>query len=85
MDEKLQNSKFLNRFHLILHSRANLSKAERQLHNINDVPFLTKDQNPDVYAYPENEKEFRRTFSNTKGGRFGFKIFIWNRNSVFNS
>ena len=76
MDEELQQQTFLNRFHLILNTRSTLSKAERKIHEKNDVPFLNNDENPDVYAYPENEKEFRRTFSNTKGGRFGFKIFI---------
>jgi hypothetical protein len=66
IDEELQKKIFLNRFHLILHSRPTLSKAERKLHRINDVPFLGEGENPDVYAYPEDKAEFRRTFSNMK-------------------
>ena len=76
IDEELQKPTFLNRFHLILHTRTNLSRAERRIHQVNDVPFLGETDNPDVYAYPEDKAEFRRTFSNMKRGRYGFKIFI---------
>ena len=81
--EDLQKKTFLNRFHLVLHSRANLSKAERRIHNINDVPFLGENDNPDVYAYPEDRAEFRRTFSNMKRGRYTFKIFINKQGPTF--
>ena len=83
IDEELQKKIFLNRFHLILHSRPTLSKAERKLHRINDVPFLAEGENPDVYAYPEDKAEFRRTFSNMKKGRYGFKIFINKQGPIF--
>ena len=84
IDEKvLQKQTFLNRFHLVLHSRSNLSKAERKIHNINDVPFLGENDNPDVYAYPEDKAEFRRTFSNMKRGRYTFKIFINKQGPMF--
>ena len=82
-DEELQKPTFLSRFHLVLHSRPTLSKAERQIHKPNDVPFLSEDENPDVYAYPEDKEEFRRTFSNMKKGRYGFKIFINKQGPVF--
>lgn len=42
INSELQKETFLNRFHLVLHSRANLSKAERRIHDINDVPFWEK-------------------------------------------
>ena len=83
IDEELQKQTFLNRFHLVLHSRANLSKAERKIHDINDVPFLGEHDNPDVYAYPEEKAEFRRTFSNMKRGRYAFKIFINKQGPTF--
>ena len=83
IDEELQKQTFLNRFHLVLHSRANLSKAERKMHEINDVPFLGEKDNPDVYAYPEDKAEFRRTFSNMKRGRYAFKIFINKQGPTF--
>ena len=83
IDEELQKPTFLNRFHLVLHSRANLSKAERKIHDINDVPFLGEKDNPDVYAYPEDKAEFRRTFSNMKKGRYTFKIFINKQGPTF--
>ena len=81
--EELHKQTFLNRFHLVLHKRANLSKAERKIHEINDVPFLGENDNPDVYAYPEDKAEFRRTFSNMKRGRYGFKIFINKQGPIF--
>ena len=81
--EEFQKQTFINRFHLVLHKRANLSKAERKLHDINDVPFLGEDENPDVYAYPEDKAEFRRTFSNMKKGRYNFKIFINKQGPTF--
>ena len=81
--EELHKQTFLNRFHLVLHKRANLSKAERKIHDINDVPFLGENDNPDVYAYPEDKAEFRRTFSNMKRGRYGFKIFINKQGPIF--
>ena len=81
--EELQKPTFLNRFHLVLHSRPTLSRAERKIHKINDVPFLAKGENPDVYAYPEDRAEFRRTFSNMKKGRYGFKIFINKQGPIF--
>ena len=83
IDEELQKPTFLNRFHLVLHSRPTLSRAERKIHNINDVPFLAEGENPDVYAYPEDKAEFRRTFSNMKKGRYGFKIFINKQGPIF--
>ena len=83
LDEEIQKETFLNRFHLVLHYRANLSKAERKMHDINDVPFLGEKDNPDVYAYPEDKAEFRRTFSNMKKGRYGFKIFINKQGPTF--
>ena len=46
--EEFQKQTFINRFHLVLHKRANLSKSERKLHDINDVPFLGEEENPDV-------------------------------------
>ena len=67
-DDEFQKQTFINRFHLVLHSRPTLSRAERRIHNPNDVPFLGEDENPDVYAYPEDKAEFRRTFSNMKKG-----------------
>ena len=82
-DEELQKPAFLNRFHLVLHARPNLSRAERKIHKPNDVPFLGEDENPDVYAYPEDKAEFRRTFSNMKKGRYGFKIFINKQGPIF--
>ena len=82
-DEELQKPTFLNRFHLVLHSRPTLSRAERKIHNPNDVPFLGEEDNPDVYAYPEDKAEFRRTFSNMKKGRYGFKIFINKQGPIF--
>ena len=81
--EELQKPTFLNRFHLVLHSRPTLSRAERKIHKINDVPFLADGENPDVYAYPEDRAEFRRTFSNMKKGRYGFKIFINKQGPIF--
>ena len=81
--EELQKPTFLNRFHLVLHSRPTLSQAERKIHKINDVPFLAEGENPDVYAYPEDRAEFRRTFSNMKKGRYGFKIFINKQGPIF--
>ena len=81
--EEFQKQTFINRFHLVLHKRANLSKAERKLHDINDVPFLGEEDNPDVYAYPEDKAEFRRTFSNMKRGRYNFKIFINKQGPTF--
>ena len=81
--EELQKPTFLNRFHLVLHSRPTLSRAERKIHKINDVPFLAEGENPDVYAYPEDRAEFRRTFSNMKKGRYGFKIFINKQGPIF--
>ena len=83
IDEELQKQTFLDRFHLVLHNRANLSKAVRRIHEINDVPFLGEKDNPDVYAYPEEKAEFRRTFSNMKKGRYGFKIFINKQGPTF--
>ena len=83
INSELQKETFLNRFHLVLHSRANLSKAERRIHDINDVPFLGETDNPDVYAYPEDKAEFRRTFSNMKKGRYTFKIFINKQGPTF--
>ena len=83
LDEELKKKTFLNRFHLVLHARTNLSKAERKIHDINDVPFLGENDNPDVYAYPEDKAEFRRTFSNMKRGRYGFKIFINKQGPTF--
>ena len=83
IDEELQKPTFINRFHLILHSRPTLSKAERKIHRINDVPFLNEGENPDVYSYPEDKSEFRRTFSNMKKGRYGFKIFINKQGPIF--
>ena len=83
IEEELQKKAFINRFHLILHSRPTLSKAERKIHRINDVPFLAEGENPDVYAYPEDKAEFRRTFSNMKKGRYGFKIFINKQGPIF--
>ena len=83
IDEELQKQTFLNRFHLVLHSRANLSRAARRIHEINDVPFLGEKDNPDVYAYPEDKAEFRRTFSNMKRGRYAFKIFINKQGPTF--
>ena len=82
-DEEFQKPTFINRFHLVLHSRPTLSRAERKIHNPNDVPFLGEDDNPDVYAYPEDKAEFRRTFSNMKRGRYGFKIFINKQGPIF--
>ena len=82
-DEELQKPTFLSRFHLVLHSRPTLSRAERTIHKPNDVPFLPEGENPDVYAYPEDKAEFRRTFSNMKKGRYGFKIFINKQGPVF--
>ena len=82
-DEELQKPTFLNRFHLVLHSRPTLSRAERKIHHPNDVPFLGEEDNPDVYAYPEDKAEFRRTFSNMKKGRYGFKIFINKQGPIF--
>ena len=82
-DEELQKPTFLNRFHLVLHSRPTMSRAERKIHNVNDVPFLPDGENPDVYAYPEDRAEFRRTFSNMKKGRYGFKIFINKQGPIF--
>jgi hypothetical protein len=67
----------------VLHSRPTLSRAERKIHKINDVPFLAEGENPDVYAYPEDRAEFRRTFSNMKKGRYGFKIFINKQGPIF--
>ena len=81
--EELQKPTFLTRFHLVLHSRPTLSRAERKIHKINDVPFLPEGENPDVYAYPEDRAEFRRTFSNMKKGRYGFKIFINKQGPIF--
>ena len=81
--EELQKPTFLNRFHLVLHSRPTLSRAERKIHKISDVPFLAEGENPDVYAYPEDRAEFRRTFSNMKKGRYGFKIFINKQGPIF--
>ena len=81
--EELQKPTYLNRFHLVLHSRPTLSRAERKIHKINDVPFLAEGENPDVYAYPEDRAEFRRTFSNMKKGRYGFKIFINKQGPIF--
>ena len=81
--DELQKKTFLTRFHLVLHSRPNLSRAERKIHKPNDVPFLGEDENPDVYAYPEDKAEFRRTFSNMKKGRYGFKIFINKQGPIF--
>ena len=81
--EEFQKQTFINRFHLVLHKRPNLSKAERKLHDINDVPFLGEEDNPDVYAYPEDKAEFRRTFSNMKRGRYNFKIFINKQGPTF--
>ena len=83
IDEELQKQTFLDRFHLIIHTRANLSRAKRRIHEINDVPFLGETDNPDVYAYPEDKAEFRRTFSNMKRGRYGFKIFINKQGPTF--
>ncbi len=83
LDEELQKKTFINRFHLVLHSRSNLSKAERKIHQINDVPFLSENENPDVYAYPEDKAEFRRTFSNMKKGKYSFKIFINKQGPTF--
>ena len=83
IDEELQKQTFLDRFHLILHTRTNLSRAKRRIHEINDVPFLGENDNPDVYAYPEDKAEFRRTFSNMKRGRYGFKIFINKQGPTF--
>ena len=80
---ELHKPQFLTRFHIILHSRPNLSRAERKIHKPNDVPFLAEDENPDVYAYPEDKAEFRRTFSNMKKGRYGFKIFINKQGPIF--
>ena len=82
-DGELQKPTFLSRFHLVLHSRPNLSRAERKIHKVNDVPFLPEGENPDVYAYPEDKAEFRRTFSNMKKGRYGFKIFINKQGPIF--
>mgnify|MGYP002626838342 FL=1 len=81
--EELQKPTFLTRFHLVLHSRPTLSRAERKIHKINEVPFLPDGENPDVYAYPEDRAEFRRTFSNMKKGRYGFKIFINKQGPIF--
>ena len=83
MDEELQDPIFLNRFHLILHSRSNLSKAKRNIHSINDIPFLSETDNPDVYAYPEKKEDFRRTFSNIRKGRYTYKIFIDKKGPIF--
>ena len=82
-DDELQKPQFLSRFHLVLHSRPTLSRAERKIHKVNDVPFLAEGENPDVYAYPEDKAEFRRTFSNMKKGRYGFKIFINKQGPIF--
>lgn len=83
IDEELQKLTFVNRFHLVLHSRATLSRAERKIHHVNEVPFLGEKENPDVYAYPEDKAEFRRTFSNMKRGRYAFKIFINKQGPTF--
>ena len=81
--KRFQKLTFINRFHLVLHNRTTLSKAERRIHSKSDVPFLGEKENPDVYAYPEDKAEFRRTFSNMKRGRFGFKIFINKQGPTF--
>ena len=81
--EELQKPTFLSRFHLVLHARPTLSRAERKIHKINEVPFLPDGENPDVYSYPEDKAEFRRTFSNMKKGRYGFKIFINKQGPIF--
>ena len=83
LNDELQKITFLNRFHLVLHIRATISRAPRKTHYIKDVPFLSENENPDVYAYPENKNDFRRTFSNMKKGRYSYKIFINKQGPTF--
>ena len=80
IDEGFLNSNFLNRFHLLLSKRPNLSKAERITFKSNDTPGEYK---INIYDYPKDKKVFRQTFSNEKNGRFTTNIFIDKQGPVF--
>ena len=80
IDEGFSNSNFLNRFHLLLSKRPNLSITERITFKSNDIPGEYK---INIYDYPKDKKVFRQTFSNEKNGRFTTNIFIDKQGPVF--
>ena len=82
IDEGFSNSNFLNRFHLLLSKRPNLSKAERITFKSNDTPG-PGEYKINIYDYPKDKKVFRQTFSNEKNGRFTTNIFIDKQGPVF--
>ena len=82
IDEGFSNSNFLNRFHLLLSKRPNLSKAERVTFKSNDTPG-PGEYKINIYDYPKDKKVFRQTFSNEKNGRFTTNIFIDKQGPVF--
>ena len=82
IDEGFSNPNFLNRFHLLLSKRPNLSKAERITFKANDTPG-PGEYKSDVYDYPKDKKVFRQTFSNGRNGRFVINIFIDKQSLVF--
>ena len=82
LDEGFSDENFLNRFHLLLSKRPNLSKAEREYFKINDTPGPGEYKN-DIYDYPKEKDIFMKTFSNLKGGRFVTNIFIDKQGPIF--
>ncbi len=82
LDEGFSDQNFLNRFHLLLSKRPNLSKAEREYFKVNDTPGPGEYKN-DIYDYPKEKDIFMKTFSNLKGGRFVTNIFIDKQGPIF--
>ena len=82
IDEGFSNPNFLNRFHLLLSKRPNLSKAQRDNFKPSNTPG-PGEYKSDVYDYPKDKKVFRQTFSNGRNGRFVTNIFIDKQGPVF--
>ena len=75
LDENFSNPIFLNRFHLLLSKRPNLSKAQRDNFKPSNTPG-PGEYKSDVYDYPKDKKIFKKTFSNERNCRFVTNIFI---------
>ena len=73
---------FQDRFSLLVNSRPSFPKAERVTFKFPDTPGPGNYPN-DVYDYPKDEVNFRKTFSNARGGRFITKIFIGKQGPIF--
>ena len=73
---------FIDRFQLLMNSRPSFAKADRVTFKFPDTPGPGNYPN-DVYDYPKDPNHFRKTFSNSRGGRFVTKIFIGKQGPIF--